>query len=242
MPLYATARNRTARFRVSGWDVVPPEWRSKPPSRRQRLRYFAILEVEVYQQKMASLAAGEDRHGAPLVDVRRPRSGVSDWHGRPYRRGSGPPLSPYRTESRVRNLMRSRHDSRSVTISWIPAPLRNPRPGGPRTFPELLVLHAEGRAGNGRKGGTTGIYRDVIGLPDARLLLAVERSVRRWRLKLGPRPLELPKTSRSGATRRQAGRPEPDSRRRRRVSTRLLGGPPDRVGLIQRIAGGVFGF
>ena len=241
MPLYATARNRTARFRVSGWDCQPPEWRSKSPSRRQRIKYYRILAAELYLQKQASLAAGEDRHGSPLAPVRLPRSGTSDWHGRPYRRGTGPPLAPYRADSRARNLLRVRSDSRSATIYWVAAPLGKARPGGPRTYPELLVLHATGMAGTGRKGQVTGIVRDIVGLPDARLLLAVERAIRRWRLGKGPRPINLPATTRAGATRREARRPEPETRRR--VSTRLGRGARGGVGplLVQRIAG-AFGF
>jgi hypothetical protein len=239
-PLVATARNRTARFRVSGRDVWPPEWHRKPPSRRQRIRYFRILKSEIYNQKMASLAAGEDRYGEPLAPVRRPRGGQSDWHGKPYRRGSGPPLSPFGPQSRTRNLMRARSDSRSVVISWVPARLRKPRPGGPKTFTEIIVLHATGRAGTGRKGQTTGVVRDIVGLPDARLLLAVERAIRRWRLGEKPRPMELPNTSREGATRRQASRPEPE----RRVTNRLGRGAREGRGpmLIQRLVGGLFGF
>jgi hypothetical protein len=234
-PLVATARNRTARFRVSGRDVWPPEWSARPPSRRQRIKYYRILAAELYLQKQASLAAGEDRFGDPLVDVKRPRKGTSDWHGRPYRRGSGPPLAPYRSDSRVRNLLKFKSDSRSATIYWPPIPLRNRRPRGPQTFPELLVIHAQGRAG---------VVRDVIGLPDTRLLLAVERSVRRWRLGKGPRPPKLPNTSRAGATRRQSSRPEPDTRTR--VSTRLGRGARDADSrgpwLVQRLVGGLFGF
>jgi hypothetical protein len=239
-PLVATARNRTARFRVSGRDVWPPEWNQSPPSQRQRRKYFAILAVELWHQKQASLAAGEDRHGEPLVDVKRPRKGTSDWHGRPYRQGSGPPLAPYRSDSRVRNLLRVRSDTRSATVYWVAAPLGGKRkPGWPKTFPELLVIHANGSAG---------VIRDVIGLPDARLLLAVERAVRRWRLGKGPRPMELPPTSRLGATRRQSSRPEPDTRNRVRTTlgrgaregivSGVLGRGPL---LVQRIAG-VFGF
>ena len=243
MPLTATASGRVARFRVSGWDTQPPEWRSRPPSRRQRIKYYRILAAELYLQKQASLAAGEDRHGEPLAEVKRPRSGTSDWHGKPYRRGTGPPLAPYRADSRVRNLLRVRSDTRSATVYWVAAPLggkRKPGSTGPRTFPELLVIHATGVAGTGRKGQVTGIVRDVIGLPDARLLVAVERAIRRWRLGKGPRPVDLPATSRAGATRRQARKPEPESRRR--VRTRLGRGAAGGAGplLVQRIAG-VFG-
>jgi hypothetical protein len=234
MPLYATARNRTARFRVSGRDCWPPEWATRPPSTRQRRKYFAILAVELYLQKQASLAAGEDYQGDLLAEVKRPRKGTSDWHGRPYRGGSGPPLAPYRTTSRVRNLLRFKSDSRSASVYWIPAPLGGRKPGskGPKTYPELLVIHANGSAG---------VMRNVIGLSPARLLVAVERSIRRWRLKLGPRPAELPKTSRAGATRRQANRPEPGPRGR--VSTRLGRGARGGTGplLVQRLIG-AFGF
>jgi hypothetical protein len=31
---------------------------------------------------------------------------------------------------------------------------------------EILAYHAEGKAGNGKKGGTTGVVRDVMGFSD----------------------------------------------------------------------------
>lgn len=248
MPLIANATGRRAYFRVGGWDTEPPEWLGSPPSRRQRARYYRILASELWHQKQASLAEGEDAYGTPLAPVRRPRSGTSDWHGRPYRNGGGPPLMPYRVESRTRNLLRVRSDTRSAIVYWIPAPLPNRKrgSGGPKTFPELLILHATGRAGTGRKGQVSGIIRNVIGLPDARLIVAVETAIRRWRLGEKPRPLNLPATSRAGVGRRAARRPEPG----RTVSTRLGQGARQGIAagiigsgplLIQRIAGGLFG-
>lgn len=237
MPLVATAQGRVARFRVGGLDVEPREWLVSPPSLKRRRQYYQILAAELWHQKQQSLAEGEDRSGLPLAPVRRPRSGISDWHERPYRGGPGPPLAPYRIESRVRNLLRVRSDSRSAVVYWIPAPLRNRKRGstGPKTFAELLVLHAQGRTGTGRKGQVAGIYRDVIGLPDSRLIVAVERAIRRWRLKEKPRPLDLPKTSRADAGWLARRKPEPD----RRVSTRLGAGAAEGIGTIltQRLVG-----
>jgi hypothetical protein len=115
-----------------------------------------------------------------------------------------------------------------VVVSWVPAPLgRKGKTGRTITFAELLVIHAN-----------AAVARDIIGLPDARLLLAVEKAIRRFRLKLPPRPMDLPPTSRAGATRRQSARPEPEARR---VSTRLGRGASGAVRLTQRIRGGLAG-
>ena len=206
MPLVERRQGRRAYFAVSGPDVEPPEWTRfappyqeiRPPSARQRRTYYAILAAELWHQKQVELSEGLDARGDALVPVKLPRKGTSDWHGRKYRKGTGPPLMPFRIDSRTRNLLRYRSNEREAVVYW--AAIR--APGSPYTWPEILVFHAEGLV----RGAPV---RNVIGISPDGLLLAVDRAIKRYRIGSGPRKPELPTTSRAGARGRAAKRPEP---------------------------------
>ena len=224
MPLVERRQGRRAYFAVSGSDVEPPEWTRfappyqeiRPPSARQRRTYYAILAAELWHQKQVELSEGLDARGDALVPVKLPRKGTSDWHGRKYRKGTGPPLMPFRIDSRTRNLLRYRSNEREAVVYW--AAIR--APGSPYTWPEILVFHAEGLV----RGAPA---RNVIGISPEGLALAVERSIKRYRIGSGPRKPELPRTTRMGASKREAKRPEP-------------GGDPfdvrfKRIGVLERV-------
>lgn len=228
MPLVARKSGARAYFVVGGPDVEPPEWTRaappyqelRPPSRRDRFRFYAILASELWHQKQVELSEGLDALGVPLAPVKLPRRGTSDWHRRKYRVGKGPPLMPFLVDSRTRNLLRARSNDREAVVYW--AAIK--APGARLTWAEIVVAHAEGRV----RGAPV---RDVIGLSAEGIAEAVTRAIRRYRTKSPPRPLDYPRTTRWNATRRQRSRPE-------------AGGDPfsvrfQRVGIVDRLKGTV---
>lgn len=206
MPLVERREGFRAYFAVGGPDVEPPEWRRvvppyqavRPPSPRDRRRYYAILAAELWWRKQAELELGLDARGQPLAPVRLPRRGRSDWHRREYRHGTGPPLMPYRLDSRTRNLLRARSNERQAVVYW--AALR--APDADRTWPEILIAHAEGLV----RGAPV---RNVIGISPEGFRVATERAIRRYRSGSPARPIQLPVTTRWNVKGRAARRPEP---------------------------------
>jgi hypothetical protein len=205
VPLVERRQGRRAYFAVGGPDVEPPEWTRyappyqeiRPPSARQRRQFYQILASELWHQKQNELSQGLDARGVPLAPVKLPRKGKSDWHRRPYRKGSGPPLMPYRIDSRTRNLLRVRSNDRQAVVYWA----AKRAPGAKLTWPEILVAHAEGLV----RGAPA---RNVIGISPDGLRLATERAIKRYRIGSGPRPIDLPRTTRWDATRREARKAE----------------------------------
>jgi hypothetical protein len=95
--------------------------------------------------------AGLDADGRTLPDVQRPRR----WPG--YAGATGPALAPHGPASRsIAGFFAevARHAGGFVVRCGI-------RGRGV----EVLGYHALGRAGTGRKGQTTGVRRDVLGIP-----------------------------------------------------------------------------
>jgi hypothetical protein len=168
-----------------------------PPTDRQRRAYYAILAVELWYQKQLELSEGLDARGEPLAPVKLPRKGRSDWHRKYYRRGQGPPLMPFLTASRTRNLLRYRSNEREAVVYW--AAIK--APGAKYTWPEILNFHA-----NGEVPGAPA--RNVVGLSPDGVVVAVGRAIKRYRIGSGPRKAELPATSRWDATAREARRAE----------------------------------
>lgn len=197
MPLRAVKRPDRCYFAASGPDMEPPEWAGRKIVPGERRRWWGLLAGELKRAKVDEWKAGLDAYGVPLVRVKLPRRGRSDWHGRRYREGRGPALLPFprRSLSRGLNLLRASANERRAVVHW-PNLAGKIGPGPHLGWCEILYIHAV----------EAGVTRDVVGISPAGLLGALSAALAKFRA--GGRRWAVP-TARGSAfgVRFAAGRP-----------------------------------
>jgi len=195
MPVRSVKSPAKCFFLASGADMAPPEWRTRPPRPSDRERWWGLLAVAMYRAKIREWAAGLDAFGIPLIPVVIPRSGRSDWHGRLYKRGHGPPLLPFRFVSRGFNLLRCAWNGNRAIVYWLA--MRGRVEGGERDKPH------KGRRKD-HPSWTEILYwnathptrpRDVIGISPQAQLQALAEAVRKYRRGARPKIPNYAKSS-----------------------------------------------
>lgn len=171
MPFRAVKTPEKCFFLASGQDMSPPEWGAVVP-RAERLRWWGLLANEMYQAKQKEWRKNLDAYGQPLVPVRLPRTKQrSDWHGKRYVEGFGPPLLPFFFTSRGFNLLRVGWNENRAIVFWLSRRGRVPTRKRKPTWTEILWIHAT----------QAKITRDVIGLSPEGLTEALGKALRRYR-------------------------------------------------------------
>lgn len=169
--------DRRARFQIrdEGGDVIPAgrSWDESPDAIRSA--FWEILARIVRIKKDEELDAGLDADGNP---IRPARVRIGKYAGM-----TGPGLLPNRELSRTRRLFDVAVGSDHVTGYW-----RGP-------WSKIVGYHARGVSGTGRpiikggklvgfigiKGMTSGIVRNVVGMPDASIDWCISEARKEWR-------------------------------------------------------------